>query len=111
MNNGIISGETANYSAIGMVGISITNDESTTADVPMNVLHLVHNDIPIKRNLYSIQQCETKNMMSTTVREKLGHGISVWMKRFQNILNKIRSNINIQNNKDRNNIKRTRATI
>ena len=44
--------------------------------------------------------------MATTVMDKWGHGIYVWMKRFQNILKKMRFNINTNKNKERKYTKR-----
>ena len=42
--------------------------------------------------------------MVTTVTEKWGRRIFVWMKRVHNVLNKMRSKINIQKKKDRKNM-------
>ena len=48
--------------------------------------------------------------MTKTVRERWGCGISVWIKRLNNILSKIISKINIKKNKEGNNMKHIIAT-
>ena len=49
--------------------------------------------------------------MAKTVTEKWGHGIYVWMKRVHTIFREMRSNINMQNNKERKNMNRMIAAI
>ena len=50
-NNGVRSRETAEKSDKGMVGLTVITGESTTSDVPMDVVHVVQGDIPRRRNL------------------------------------------------------------
>ena len=58
-----------------------------------------------KGNFTASRSLRQKFMMATTVREKWGHVIPVWMHKVHNILNNMRSTINIQKNKERNNMK------
>ena len=58
-NNGVSSGETAEKSAKGVVGLTITTADSSTADVPMDAVHVVQSESPRERNFSNFQQFET----------------------------------------------------
>ena len=105
-NNGVSSGETEENIAKVFLGLTIITDESLTTDLRMDILHVVKSESPSQINLSKFQQSEIKILMDTTVMDKWGCRIYVLIKRIHNILENIRSNINIQKNKERNKTKR-----
>ena len=59
-NNDVSSRETAEKSSKCVVGITIKTGESESADITMDVVHLVHSESPRQRSLSNFQKFEMK---------------------------------------------------